>query len=84
MQNVFNTYRIIFANGFYEICKHNNVEYNSVLESLIERNEIDKKYMYCDEFLRGPSGPCLVKYSLAFNEYVNKLNLKIKSSIFRL
>jgi len=83
MQNVYNTYRILFANGFYEICKHNDVEYNSVLESLIIRKEIDEKYLKCNENLRGPSGPCLVKDSLAFNAYVNSLDLKIKPSIFQ-
>lgn len=83
MQNVYNTYRVLFANGFYEICKYNNVEYNSILNSLLERKELDEKYMKCDEHMRGPSGPCLVKDSLAFNEYVNKLNLPIKPSIFQ-
>jgi UDPglucose 6-dehydrogenase len=83
MQNVYNTYRILFANGMYEICKHNNVEYNSVLESLLVRKEMDSKYMRCNEHMRGPSGPCLVKDSLAFNQYVNGLNLVVKPSIFQ-
>ena len=83
MQNVYNTYRILFANGFYEICKYNNVEYDSVLESLLTREEMDSKYMKCNENLRGPSGPCLVKDSLAFNEYVKKLNLDTKPNIFQ-
>jgi nucleotide sugar dehydrogenase len=83
MQNVYNTYRILFANGFYEICKHNDVDYSSVLDTLIQRKELDEKYMKCTEDLRGPSGPCLVKDSLAFNQYVNTLNLKIKPTIFQ-
>jgi UDPglucose 6-dehydrogenase len=83
MQNVFNTYKILFANGFYEICKFNNVEYNNILSNLNERGEFDSKYMLCDENMRGPSGPCLVKDSLAFNEYVKKLNLPIKPTIFQ-
>ena len=83
MQNVYNTYRVLFANGFYEVCKYNKVEYNSVLNSLLERKELDEKYMKCDETMRGPSGPCLVKDSLAFNEYVNKLDLPTKPSIFQ-
>ena len=82
MQNVFNTYRIVFANGFYEVCKYNNVEYESILDSLLQRNELDSKYMRCNNNLRGPSGPCLVKDSLAFNNYVNSLNLNIKPTIF--
>jgi len=83
MQNVYNTYRVLFANGFYEVCKYNKVEYNSVLNSLLERKELDEKYMKCDETMRGPSGPCLVKDCLAFNEYVNKLDLPTKPSIFK-
>ena len=39
--------------------------------------------MLCNENLRGPSGPCLVKDSLAFNTYVNKLNLSIKPTVFQ-
>uniref|UniRef100_A0A6C0EU84 UDP-glucose/GDP-mannose dehydrogenase dimerisation domain-containing protein n=1 Tax=viral metagenome TaxID=1070528 RepID=A0A6C0EU84_9ZZZZ len=83
MQNVFNTYKILFANGFYEICEYNNVNYSSVLETLVERGEMENKYMLCNDKLRGPSGPCLVKDSLAFNTYVNKLNLPIKPTIFQ-
>jgi len=83
MQNVYNTYRILFANGFYEVCKFNGVEYNSIIDSLLIRKELDEKYMRCSEELRGPSGPCLVKDSLAFNEYVKKLDLEIKPTIFQ-
>ena len=83
MQNVYNTYRILFANAYYEVCKHNGVTYNSVLDSLLFRKELDEKYMRCDEKMRGPSGPCLVKDSLAFNQYVNSLDLPIKPEIFQ-
>ena len=81
MQNVFNTYRILFANASYDICKENGVIYNSVLESLLERNELDDKYMKCSDELRGPSGPCLVKDTLAFDKYVS--TLIIKCDLFR-
>lgn len=82
MQNVYNTYRILFANGFYEVCNHNNVNYSSVLDSLLVRGEIDEKYLKCNENIRGPSGPCLVKDTLAFNEYVKDLNLELNINIF--
>lgn len=82
MQNVYNTLRILFANGFYEVCKTNGVEYDSVLESLLYRKELDSKYMRCNDNLRGPSGPCLVKDTLAFNEYVKKLKLPNTPTIF--
>ena len=38
--------------------------------------------MKCNEEMRGPSGPCLVKDTLAFNEYVKGLNLEVKPTIF--
>jgi UDPglucose 6-dehydrogenase len=82
-QNVYNTNRVLFANGFYEICKHNNVEYNSIIDSLIIRKEMDEKYLKCSKNLRGPSGPCLVKDTLAFNEYVKSINLETKPNIFQ-
>ena len=44
---------------------------------------LDAKYMRCNEDLRGPSGPCLVKDSLAFNQYVNSLDLEKKPGIFQ-
>jgi len=81
-QNVYNTNRILFANAFYEVCKKNNVEYNNIINNLVVRKEIDDKYIRCDDNLRGPSGPCLVKDTLAFNEYVKSLDLEIKPNLF--
>ena len=82
-QNVYNTYRVLFANAFYEVCKVNNVEYNNILDNLLVRKELDEKYMRCSENLRGPSGPCLVKDTLAFNEYVKSKNLNITPELFQ-
>jgi UDPglucose 6-dehydrogenase len=76
-QNVYNTNRILFANAFYEVCRKNGVVYNDIIDNLLVRKEIDEKYMRCDESLRGPSGPCLVKDTLAFNEYVKSLGVEI-------
>jgi UDP-glucose 6-dehydrogenase len=76
-QNVYNTNRILFANGFYEVCRKNGVVYNDIIDNLLVRKEIDEKYMRCDESLRGPSGPCLVKDTLAFNEYVKSLGVEV-------
>lgn len=82
-QNVYNTCRILFANAFYEVCTKNNIEYNSIIESLLARHEIDDNYIRCSKDLRGPSGPCLVKDTLAFNEYVKSLQLEIKPNMFQ-
>lgn len=75
--NVYNTTRILFANAFYEVCKNNDVVYDNIIDTLVEKGEIDDKYLRCNEKLRGPSGPCLVKDTLAFNEYVKKINKRI-------
>jgi len=82
-QNVYNTNRVLFANAFYEVCTHHDICYNSIVDTLVVRKEMDDKYLRCDERLRGPSGPCLVKDTLAFNEYVQGLELNIKPTIFQ-
>jgi UDP-glucose 6-dehydrogenase len=83
-QNVFNTTRILFANAYYEICKKHGIEYDNIIEHLLVRKEMDDKYIRCNENMRGPSGPCLVKDTLAFNEYVKTLELATPTpSIFQ-
>jgi UDPglucose 6-dehydrogenase len=72
-QNVYNTNRILFANAFYEICKSKDIQYNNIIDNLLVRGEIDDQYLRCNENMRGPSGPCLVKDTLAFNEYTKPI-----------
>jgi UDP-glucose 6-dehydrogenase len=80
-RNIYNTNKIILANAFYEVCQSNNIIYDNIIDNLLITNEIDDKYLRCNENLRGPSGPCLVKDTVAFNEYVKSLNNNI--SIFQ-
>lgn len=82
-QNVFNTNRILFANAFYEVCKVNKVNYNSIVKTLEQKDDLDIKYLLCDKNMRGPSGPCLVKDTLAFNQYVKDLRLSPAPKIFQ-
>ena len=82
-QNVYNTHRILFANAFFEVCRHHGVEYNKIIDHLLVRHELDEKYMRCSDDLRGPSGPCLVKDTLAFNEHVKSLNLPVDIHLFQ-
>jgi len=70
-QNIYNTYRIIFANTFYEVCQKQNICYDSILNSLILREDITDNYLKCNDTMRGPAGHCLVKDTLAFNQYLN-------------
>jgi len=71
-QNVYNTQKILFANAFYEVCKRNDICYNNIVHNLEVREEIDSHYLWCDENLRGPSGSCLIKDTLAFREYISR------------
>lgn len=82
MQNSFNTLKIIYANGMYEVCQHLGIDYSNVLKNLLSRGEIEEKYMKCNTSLRGPSGSCLVKDTVAFSNYINQLSLNKKPEIF--
>jgi hypothetical protein len=81
-QNVYNTNRILFANAFFEVCLVEDVDYDSIIDSLLKRKEMDDRYLRCNENLRGPSGPCLVKDTLAFRAYVGELNLSLRPKHF--
>jgi hypothetical protein len=81
-QNVYNTNRVLFANAFYEVCIAESVDYDSILDSLLKRNEMDDRYLRCGPTLRGPSGPCLVKDTLAFRAYVSDINLPVRPKQF--
>lgn len=82
-QNVYNTSKILFANAFYEVCRKNNVNYDNIIKTLKSKDEIDTSYLLCNNNMRGPSGPCLVKDTLAFNQYVKSLNLSPSPKIFQ-
>ena len=73
--NVYNTYRIIFANTFYSVCEREDVNYTQVLNNIIEHGDIDDRYLNCNKNLKGPAGPCLMKDTIAFNSYMKKLEI---------
>jgi nucleotide sugar dehydrogenase len=75
-QNVYNTQKILFANAFYEICKHKNVNYDNIIKNLEYKKSVDTEYLQCNETLRGPAGACLPKDTAAFNTFVKQLPLK--------
>jgi len=74
--NVYNVTRILYANTFYEICKINNINYSNIIETLVKRGDINGNYLACNDNLRGPSGPCIVKDTVALNEYVKTKSIK--------
>lgn len=81
--NVFNALRIVFANGFYEICQNLGADYQKIYDAMILRNNINPAYLRCSEKLRGPSGYCLSKDPLAFMHFVENLKLNPTPTIFK-
>lgn len=75
-QNLYNTQKILFANAFYEICKHTNVSYDNIIKNLEYKKSVDTDYLQCNEHLRGPAGACLPKDTEAFNTFVEQLPIK--------
>jgi len=75
-QNVYNTQKILFANAFYEICKHKNVNYDNIIKNLEYKKSVDTEYLQCNETLRGPAGACLPKDTAAFNTFVKQLPIR--------
>lgn len=86
--NVFNAARIVFANGFYEVAKALGADYQKIFSAMIQRNCITSHYLACNESLRGYSGKCLVKDTLAFARLIEHLKtenkLKVYPEIFKM
>jgi len=82
--NVYNTCRIVFANGFYEVCNKLGANYQKIYDAVILRDNITGHYLRCSESLRGASGPCLSKDPIAFDLFVKSLNLDINPEIFKI
>ena len=81
--NVYNTLRIVFANGFYEVCQKVGASYNAIFSAMIKRDNITPHYLRCSQSLRGASGPCLSKDPIAFMKYVANLELENPPQIFK-
>ena len=75
--NVFNAMRVVFANEIYEICQHELIDYDRVLNGCLERNDYSDKYLRVDESLRGYAGVCLPKDTKALAAYCNKNDLPL-------
>jgi UDPglucose 6-dehydrogenase len=73
--NVYNSLRITFANGMFEVCEKLGVNYQNVFNACIMRNNITPDYLRCSAYLRGFSGHCLPKDSQAFALLIKQLEL---------
>lgn len=76
--NVYNALHIVFANGFYEVCKKLGVDYMKVKNAVAKRNNIHDVYLDCHEEMRGYGGMCLPKDTLAFAKLVKDLQLDLE------
>lgn len=76
--NVFNSLRITFANGVYEVCKTLGADYQQVFDAVIRRHNITPEYLRCSEYLRGYGGHCLPKDSQAWAVLIKQLGLDIE------
>lgn len=64
--NVFNAMRVIFANGFYEVCEQLGADYKKIKDAVVSRPTIKNLYLDCNENFRGFAGVCLPKDTAAF------------------
>ena len=75
--NVYNSLRVTFANGMFEVCKSLGADYQQVFNACIKRSSITADYLRCSDYLRGFGGHCLPKDSLAFSLLIKELGLDI-------
>jgi UDPglucose 6-dehydrogenase len=79
--NTFNALRIVFANGFYEVCKKLGADYSKIKHAMMKRPTMVDVYMDCNENFRGFAGVCLPKDTSAFASLSTKLG--VKAQIFQ-
>lgn len=73
--NVYNAMRIMFANGFYDVCKALGADYTSVKNAVVSRGTIKDMYLDCNDNFRGFGGVCLPKDTAAFESLVKRLGV---------
>lgn len=76
--NVYNAYRIIFANEFYEVCKTLGADYVKIKNAVVLRRNVGNAYLDCHENFRGFGGACLPKDAKAFATFVKQLGIDMK------
>jgi UDPglucose 6-dehydrogenase len=75
--NVYNATLITFANAFYEVCQVLGADYGEIKNAMIQRDHISKKYLDCNDNLRGFGGMCLPKDTSAIASLVEEHKLPI-------
>lgn len=73
--NCYASLRIVFANMMYDIAKTYNVDYDIIKNAYVKTGKSSGQYLNVNEDLRGYSGACLPKDTIALMELVEKLQL---------
>ena len=79
--NVFNAMRVIFPNGFYDVCKELGADYTKIKNAVVKRPTMKNIYLDCNEKFRGFAGVCLPKDTAAFAKLTEDLG--VDAQIFR-
>jgi len=79
--NVFNAMRVVFANGFYDVCRQLGARYSVIKDAVVQRPTLLDLYLDCNEKFRGFAGVCLPKDTAAFAKLADDLG--VDASIFR-
>lgn len=79
--NVFNALRVVFANGFYEVCEVIGADYSKIKDAVVQRPTVTDMYLDCNNNFRGFGGYCLPKDSAAFAKLAKDLG--ISATIFK-
>ncbi len=76
--NTFNALRIIFANGFYDLCQKLDADYTKIKNAVVSRPTMTDLYLDCNENFRGFAGVCLPKDTAAIAHLAKIINVKAK------
>jgi len=66
--NVYCAAKVIFANGFYDVCKALGANYNNVKGAITQRDIVEDSYLDCNENFRGYAGPCVIPETKVYVE----------------
>lgn len=64
--NVFNAMRVVYANGFYEICKKLGANYTKIKNAVVKQPTHVDCYLDVNDAFRGYAGYCLVPETLIY------------------
>lgn len=73
--NCYASLRIVFANMMYDIAKTYNADYDIIKNAYVKTGKSSGQYLDVNENLRGYSGACLPKDTVALMELVEQLHL---------